>query len=146
MSVAQPTLEGEIKALEDEVAAYKTSQPFYNGQFTPKTITSANVYDFTFITDDFITRYDIFIEITSTNQPNQIFQPFFELFFMDNSPLTVNQTNMLCVQEAYDTNENPFIQVNITTYNVPIGTEIGVKLFYLLSANVEATLTGGIRP
>lgn len=147
MSVEQATAEGIVKSLEDEVAAFKTAQPFYDGQFTTTNIKTNNVYDFTFVTNYDVTRYDFEIEITTTNQPNVILEPYFEFFLIDGTPLQIDKVNYLTNHHPiYPGGLEAYIELNITTYNVAIGTTIGVKLFYLVSGKIEGNSFGGVRP
>lgn len=147
MSREQTSTERTVKQLEDEVAAFKTSQPFYDGQFTPYDYQSELVYDFTFTTNHAVTRFDMTINITSSPQPNVIFEPYFQFYLTDNTMLGINRINYL-VNHRSTLSSGPVasIEVNCSTNGLPVGTTVGVKLFYILSADVDGTITRGVRP
>jgi hypothetical protein len=45
--IGQTTVESQLKYIHDEVGGFKTAQPFFNGQFDMKLITSVVSYDAT---------------------------------------------------------------------------------------------------
>lgn len=141
-----PTAESELKALEDQVKAFKTSQPFYDGQFTTSIYQSPNVYDLTYVTNKSVSNFDITISNISSGQPNAIFEPYLEFYYMDNTRIEIDKINYSLHYEAHDSNENASLVMNVVSYNIPIGTTIGVKLFYLWSATVTGNLSWSLRP
>lgn len=148
MNLDPPTLEGEVKRIENEVIDFKTKQPFYDGQFTMTQVVSGAVYDFTFVTNKTFTSYDLFISAFAT-QPNAIIEPYFAFKLTDGTVLGANKAQYLVNHEISYNDGGPVdtIQINANIFGgVPIGTTIGVKYYFLVSNMDTINLSVTVRP
>lgn len=68
--IGQPTLEGELKYVKDEIHALKTAQPFYDGQFTLITGATPAAFDQEFLFPAGASNLRGYVELTALNQLN----------------------------------------------------------------------------
>lgn len=148
MTHQRTTIEGEVKRLEDEVRAFKTKQPFYDGQFTPRIGAFSN--NITITTNKAQTKVDIYVTVTSTRQPNMIFEPYLQFQLEDETVLGPNKAQYLVNQQVtYEGSDTvAYIQINCDIINTPIGTPIVIRMGFITSnlTGINASRSWSVRP
>lgn len=142
-----PTLEEQVKALEDEVQALKTSQPFYNGQFSPyiAQLSGAAEHDFSYVTNHDFSQFDIFITYESSFQDTPIIEPTVVFTLTDGTVLGIDHAQCgIFHQVSYGTSVG--IQMNASTFGLPIGTTVYLKLWFIVSDVAHISLSSNLRP
>lgn len=144
--ITQPTLESEIYKLEQEVVAFKKSQPFYDGQFSVIRVGTGNPYDFEFTaTNTGLNQYDILMDYNASNQPNAIFEPFVQL---SNVTLAIEILDINYVDYAVihhvSTSEVQSAEVNINV-QANAGDIIRVKMYAVTTNFGSWSYSGNLR-
>lgn len=150
MSASQDTLEAQLAALEAEAAAFKTSQPFYDGTLKLLYLATAAAYDFRYQTTKSFTEFDVYQTLQSVVQDYPLIVPF--VFIMDDSgvPYGPGQAQYLRHPLTLDPGDYPglsIFELNLSTFNIPVGTWVRVKIRYVTTSPITTvSSTGDIRP